>query len=1268
MSTYTIGATPPIGTFRVKQPFDISLSTTYNLLDVSYDAPSSTGGLGSLVFNGHFASTTGFLTAGNKGTLVVDARSSNVPVVTDITSNLFFNTSIQAVAVDSSGTIFFADANNNLIYTTDVSGNYTIYAGTGAAGFADGDRLSATFTNPYGLAVDTSGSLYVCELYDIRKIDSNGVVTTIAGSAVSDYADGTGAAARFRYPAAAALDKDSNIYVADAVSQTIRKVTQAGVVTTFAGADGDAGFVNGPVASARFVNPRQVVFDASKSNLYFPEDNHVIRKIDMLTNTVSTYAGNGINGNINGTLTTGSFTFPLGLTIDASERMFVSQYFDDTIRLVTNNTISSYAGISGVRGDTNGIATSATFGSPVNLASYSSNIFVSEVTNQRLRRLVQSTPVARVDSGLDIVASSNFPITAISRIDSNVPIAPGGVFQFYAYEPFSNYLWDVNSVAPDTLRFTNSSPELLSFLSSLVPFEVEFKSTTGFGRAYSGDLTLLLEDLCGSTVMDSVSYTVRVGNGRFFPPGAGTTNVFYKNETITPQPYVAPLPIQPPITVPTLPSGLGFVRTSSNAFQLAGTPLVQLPASNYKVISRGTLEPSKVVTVDVNIRVNGERIVLDVCGSSIFFNLVPSVPISPSVVTAKLPVGSTLMRYTWSPALVDGLFFTDINGTPVTSPFAPTDASSTMILQGTLTETAARTIPVGPYTVGVTATRLVPTPNITDSTTFTFSLGELVLFDTPVLQSNYYVGAAISSNSNYFFAQTKFGSGSSPIVDMTSPDLPSGFVLTFCNSEQRGYLSGTPDTLGSGTFSVTASNTNAVEGSITVPYSVANDQITFVSPTPAIDVCYNFILTRSLSNAKPGYYPSPIQFKASTLSGCNVTMSTTDLAGTGISFSNIATNTYQLVGIPTSATPLDTLTVTADSGPTGITKDTSVFFSIVPDVFDFSGNVFSFIQNRQITPYQFSVSTLSGRNILNYSSPNLPNALFLTPSGYLTGTMRDGSSGTFNVVANSGYASDTSAYGYTVIPDSILLLTDPSVYSYTLGNAVSMRIQGLSFSGATVSNYSFSNFTPSYGLSIDGTTGIISGTLTGPLPASCNFFVTASVGSVQGQLGATLDSSGTFTFTTLPSGGPTFTSPSQTSLILYQYMPITPIVFSATGTGTVYYYIQSADLPIGLTFDPTTQTISGSSMRLGQDTITVYAQDDNGVTPLTLAITTLIPRIVKHQSGAGAYTSLIRQYTQVNAAQNARDNKVYPAQDRAAGEFQAPTAPDVITQVNGCCE
>ena len=1268
MSTYTIGATPPIGAFRVRQPFDISLSTTYNLLDVSYDAVSSTGGLGALVFNGHFASTTGFLTTGNKGTLVVDARSSNVPVVTDVTSNLFFNTSIQAVVVDSSGTIFFADANNNLIYTTDVSGNYTIYAGTGAAGFADGNRLTATFTNPFGLAVDLSGSVYVSELYDIRKIDSNGIVTTLAGSGVSGYADGTGAAAQFRYPQSLTLDKDSNIYVSDAVSQTIRKITPAGVVTTFAGLDGAAGLVNGTTSAARFYNPRQLVFDASKSNLYFPEDNHVIRKIDMLTNTVSTYAGSGANGNADGTFTTGQFSFPHGITIDASEKMFVSQYLNDAIRLVTNNTISTYAGTPGVPGDTNGIAANATFNSPLKLAAYSSNIFVAEVLNKRLRRIAQPTPVARVATGLDIVASSNFPITAISRIDSNVPIAPGGVFQFYAYEPFSNYLWDVNSVSPDTLRFTNSSPELLSFLSSLVPSEVEFRSTTGFGRAYSGDLALVLEDLCGSTVMDSVSYIVRVGNGRFFPPGAGTANVFYKNETITPQPFVAPLAIQAPISVPTLPAGLGFVRTASNAFQLAGTPLVQLPASNYKIISRGTLEPSKVVTVDVNIRVNAERLLLDVCGSSFFFNLAPSVPITPSVVTAKLPVGSGLLRYAWSPALLDGLFFTDINGTPVTSPFTPLDASSTMILQGTPTETAARTTPVGPYTVGVTGTRLTPAPNITDSTSFTFSFGELVLFDTPVLQSNYYVGAAISSNSNYFFAQTKFGSGSSPIVDMTSPNLPSGFVLTFCNSEQRGYLSGIPDTVGSGTFDVTASNTNAAEGSITVPYSVANDQITFVSPTPLTDVCYNFILTRSLSNAKTGYYSSPIQFKASTLSGCNVTMSTGDLAGTGLSLSNVSNSTYQLVGIPTSTTPLDTLTVTADSGPTGITKDTSLAFAIVPDVFDFSGNVFGFIQNRQITPYQFSASTLSGRNILNYSSSNLPNALFLTPSGYLTGTMRDGSSGTFDVVATTGYTSDTSAYGYTVIPDSILLLTNPTIYNYTLGNAVSMRIQGLSFSGATVSNYSFSNFTPSYGLSIDATTGVIGGTLTGPLPASCNFFVTASVGTVQGQLGATLDSNGTFTFTTLPSGGPTFTSPSQTSLVLYQYMPITPIVFSATGTGTIYYYIQSADLPVGLTFDPTTETISGSPMRLGQDTITVYAQDDNGVTPLTLAITTLIPRIVKHQTSAGAYTSLIRQYTQVNAAQNARDNKVYPAEDRAAGEFQAPTAPDVVTQVNGCCE
>ena len=135
-------------------------------------------------------------------------------------------------------------------------------------------------------------------------------------------------------------------------------------------------------------------------------------------------------------------------------------------------------------------------------------------------------------------------------------------------------------------------------------------------------------------------------------------------------------------------------------------------------------------------------------------------------------------------------------------------------------------------------------------------------------------------------------------------------------------------------------------------------------------------------------------------------------------------------------------------------------------------------------------------------------------------------------------------------------------------------------------------------------------------------------------------------------------------------MTITPITVLAQGAGTIYYFLETADLPIGLSFDPVTGVISGAPTRLGDNSITVYAKDDNGTSVIVLNTTTIIPRIIRKQDGAGAYTSLVRQYTEVNAAINARDHLVYPNQEQHLGEFMSPEAPDVTTAAFdiACCK
>src|SRR5206468_1329426 len=171
---------------------------------------------------------------------------------------------------------------------------FTTLAGVvGSPGSADGSQNLARFNSPYGVAMDSSGNIYVADNYNstIRKITAGGVVTTLAGLAGSyGSADGTGSAARFYGPSGVAVDNAGNVYVADAGNHTIRKATPAGVVTTLAGLAGNPGSADGTGSAARFFDPRGLATDSS-GNVYVGDyGNQTIRKITP-AGAVTTLAG-----------------------------------------------------------------------------------------------------------------------------------------------------------------------------------------------------------------------------------------------------------------------------------------------------------------------------------------------------------------------------------------------------------------------------------------------------------------------------------------------------------------------------------------------------------------------------------------------------------------------------------------------------------------------------------------------------------------------------------------------------------------------------------------------------------------------------------------------------------------------------------------------------------------------------------------------------------------------------------------------------------------
>jgi formylglycine-generating enzyme required for sulfatase activity len=240
-----------------------------------------------------------------------------------------------SIAMDENGNVYVADQQNNRIRKITQNGNVTTLAGSRSVGYADGRGNSASFYYPSGVAADDSGSFYVSdtENHVIRKITQNGDVTTLAGSGIAGFADGQGTSASFSYPCGVAIDRSGNLYVADVKNHRIRKITQNGDVTTLAGS-GVAGFADSQGTSASFDNPTGVTVDNS-GNLYVADkDNHRIRKITP-NGTVSTLAGSGIAGFVDKEGTLARFSFPTGLAMDESGNLYVADRGNNRIRKIT---------------------------------------------------------------------------------------------------------------------------------------------------------------------------------------------------------------------------------------------------------------------------------------------------------------------------------------------------------------------------------------------------------------------------------------------------------------------------------------------------------------------------------------------------------------------------------------------------------------------------------------------------------------------------------------------------------------------------------------------------------------------------------------------------------------------------------------------------------------------------------------------------------------------------------------------------------------------
>ena len=302
------------------------------------------------------------------------------------------------VAVDGAGNLFIADRDNRRIRKVDSAGVITTVAGTGETGFSGdgGPATEARLFSPWGVAVDGTGNLFIADEANdrIRKVDSAGVITTVAGTGNRGFSGDGGPATEARLSSSwgVAVDGAGNLFIADRRSYRIRKVDSAGVITTVAGT-GNRGFSGdgGPATEAQLDRPYGVAVDGA-GNLFFVDgSNHRIRKVDS-AGVITTVAGTGNRGfsGDGGPATAARLSFPADVAVDGAGNLFITDSANLRIRKVdTAGVITTVAGTGnrGFSGD-GGPATAARLDSPVGVAvDGAGNLFIADSGNGLIRIL-----------------------------------------------------------------------------------------------------------------------------------------------------------------------------------------------------------------------------------------------------------------------------------------------------------------------------------------------------------------------------------------------------------------------------------------------------------------------------------------------------------------------------------------------------------------------------------------------------------------------------------------------------------------------------------------------------------------------------------------------------------------------------------------------------------------------------------------------------------------------------------------------------------------
>ncbi|OFW28432.1 MAG: hypothetical protein A3G76_04800, partial [Acidobacteria bacterium RIFCSPLOWO2_12_FULL_65_11] len=317
---------------------------------------------------------------------------------------------VSAAPLSVSGTQYRAVAANSVGVATSSAATLTVInsyavltlAGTaGTPGSTDDTGSLARFSAPQGVAVDNAGTVYVADTgnHTIRKITPAGVATTFAGLAGSPGStDETGSLARFSSPRGVTVDSTGTVYVADTGNHTIRKITAAGVVTTVAGSAGSPGSTDATGNAARFSSPNGVAVDSAGILYVADTNNHTLRTITV-AGVVSTVAGTALSpGSTDDTGSAAQFNFPTGIAVGSTGVVYVADQGGHTVRkMTTAGVVSTLAGTAGSPGSTDGTGSAARFSSPTSVAvDASGSAYVADSGNSTLRKITAAGVVTTV--------------------------------------------------------------------------------------------------------------------------------------------------------------------------------------------------------------------------------------------------------------------------------------------------------------------------------------------------------------------------------------------------------------------------------------------------------------------------------------------------------------------------------------------------------------------------------------------------------------------------------------------------------------------------------------------------------------------------------------------------------------------------------------------------------------------------------------------------------------------------------------------------------